>query len=85
MNFLAGTLLAPDKVKVAGLTFDCAAQDGLAPGSKVALCIRPEDVRVRDLPADVANRRRRRGRRPRFRRRLLPRHAESPRRAPTWR
>ena len=56
MNFLAGTLLAPDKVKVAGLTFDCAAQDGLAPGSKVALCIRPEDVRVRDLPADVANR-----------------------------
>jgi iron(III) transport system ATP-binding protein len=56
MNFLAGTLLAPDKVKVAGLTFDCAAQDGLAPGSKVALCIRPEDVRVRDLPADIANR-----------------------------
>src|SRR5215216_5767894 len=56
MNFLAGTLLAPDKVKVAGLTFNCAAQDGLASGSKVALCIRPEDVRVRDLPADVANR-----------------------------
>jgi iron(III) transport system ATP-binding protein len=56
MNFLAGTLLAPDKVKVAGLTFDCAAQDGLAPGSKVALCIRPEDVRVRDLPADIVNR-----------------------------
>jgi iron(III) transport system ATP-binding protein len=25
-------------------------------GSKVALCIRPEDVRVRDLPADIANR-----------------------------
>ena len=33
-----------------------AAQDGLAPGAKVALCIRPEDVRVRDLPADIANR-----------------------------
>jgi len=56
MNFLAGTLLAPDKVKVAGLTFACLAQDGLAAGGKVALCIRPEDVRVRDLPADVANR-----------------------------
>jgi iron(III) transport system ATP-binding protein len=56
MNFLAGTLLAPDKLKVAGLTFDCPLQDGLAPGGKVALCIRPEDVRVRDLPADVANR-----------------------------
>jgi iron(III) transport system ATP-binding protein len=56
MNFLAGTLVALDKVKVAGLTFDCPAQHGLAPGNKVALCIRPEDVRVRDLPADVANR-----------------------------
>ena len=56
MNFLAGTLLAPDSVKVGGLTLDCPAQDGLAPGGKVALCIRPEDVRVRDLPADVANR-----------------------------
>jgi iron(III) transport system ATP-binding protein len=56
MNFLAGTLLAPDKVKVDGRTFDCPVQDGLSPGSKVALCIRPEDVRVRDLPADIANR-----------------------------
>src|SRR6266498_2446701 len=56
MNFLPGTLVALDKVKVAGFTFDCPAQDGLAPGNKVALCIRPEDVRVRDLPADVANR-----------------------------
>ena len=56
MNFLTGTLVAPDKVKVASLMFACTPQDGLAPGSKVALCIRPEDVRVRDLPADVANR-----------------------------
>ena len=56
MNFLPGTLLAPDKVKVGGLTFDCPAQDGLALGHKVNLCIRPEDVRVRDLPDDIANR-----------------------------
>ncbi len=56
MNFLEGTLIAPDRVKVAGLAFVCAAQDGLAPGNKVQLCIRPEDVRVRDLPADAANR-----------------------------
>jgi iron(III) transport system ATP-binding protein len=28
----------------------------LAPGASVQLCIRPEDVRVRDLPADVVNR-----------------------------
>ena len=56
MNFLAGTLAAPDKVRVAGIDFACAAQDGLAPGQKVNLCIRPEDVRVRDLPADIQNR-----------------------------
>jgi ABC-type Fe3+/spermidine/putrescine transport system ATPase subunit len=56
MNFLPGTFLAPDKVKVGGLTFDCPAQDGLAPAQKVNLCIRPEDVRVRDLPAGIANR-----------------------------
>src|SRR6267154_3244595 len=55
MNFLPGTLVAPDKVKVGDLTFDCPAQDGLALGQKVNLCIRPEDVRVRDLPADIAN------------------------------
>ena len=56
MNFLAGTLMAPDKVRVAGVDFACPVQDGLAPGQKVSLCIRPEDVRVRDLPADIANR-----------------------------
>jgi iron(III) transport system ATP-binding protein len=48
--------VAPDKVKVGGLTFDCPAQDGLAPAQKVNLCIRPEDVRVRDLPAGITNR-----------------------------
>ncbi len=56
MNFLNGTLMAVDKVKVADLTFTCPPQDGLAPGLKMQLCIRPEDVRVRDLPADVQNR-----------------------------
>ena len=56
MNFLAGTLTAPDEVRVAGIDFACAAQEGLAPGQKVNLCIRPEDVRVRDLPADIQNR-----------------------------
>ena len=56
MNFLSGSLTASDRVRVAGIDFVCAAQDGLAPGQKVSLCIRPEDVRVRDLPADVANR-----------------------------
>jgi iron(III) transport system ATP-binding protein len=56
MNFLAGTLSAPGRVKVDDYEFRCPVQDGLAPGASVRLCIRPEDVRVRDLPADVANR-----------------------------
>src|SRR5258707_6368695 len=37
MNFLPGTFVAPDKVKVGGLTFDCPAHDGLAPAHKVNL------------------------------------------------
>ena len=56
MNFLVGTLAAPDRVAVGPASFACPLQDGLAPGSKVQLCIRPEDVRVRDLPAGIANR-----------------------------
>ncbi len=56
MNFLSGTLQAPERVKVGLLSLACPPQPGLAPGSSVRLCIRPEDVRVRDLPADVANR-----------------------------
>jgi iron(III) transport system ATP-binding protein len=56
MNFLAGTLAAPNWVKVSGLSFACLPQDGLAPGKDVRLCIRPEDVAVRNLPADVPNR-----------------------------
>ncbi len=56
MNFLAGTLAAPGRVKVDGYEFACPEEDGLAPGTSVRLCIRPEDVRVRDLPADVPNR-----------------------------
>jgi iron(III) transport system ATP-binding protein len=56
MNFLSGTLASPDKVEVDGRDFACLPEDGLVPGSAVRLCIRPEDVRVRDLPADVVNR-----------------------------
>jgi iron(III) transport system ATP-binding protein len=56
MNFLAGTLIAPDAVKVAGLALACPVQEGLAVGRSVQLCIRPEDVRVRELPGDAANR-----------------------------
>ena len=56
MNFLSGRLVAADRVDLGGLSMACPPQDGLAEGQAVQLCIRPEDVRVRDLPADVANR-----------------------------
>ena len=48
-------------------------QEGLAAGTAVRLCIRPEDVRVRDLQARRHQPRFRRGDRARFPRRLLPR------------
>jgi iron(III) transport system ATP-binding protein len=56
MNFLDGHLETADRVKVGVHSFACLPQPGLKSGSKVRLCIRPEDVRVRDLPADQANR-----------------------------
>ncbi|MBS0539621.1 MAG: putative 2-aminoethylphosphonate ABC transporter ATP-binding protein [Proteobacteria bacterium] len=56
MNFLDGTLEAPDRVRLGAVTLACLPQDGLAAGAKVRACVRPEDVRVRDLPAGVANR-----------------------------
>jgi iron(III) transport system ATP-binding protein len=56
MNFLAGMLEAPERVRIGSLTLACPPQDGLAAGTAVRLCIRPEDVRVRDLRTDVANR-----------------------------
>ena len=56
MNFLSGTLEAPGRVKVGALALACPPQPGLAPGTTVRFCIRPEDVRVRDLPSDATNR-----------------------------
>ena len=76
MNFLAGTLEAPERVRIGSLTLACPPQDGLAAGTAVRLCIRPEDVRVRDLPDGRYQPCFRRGDRARFRRRLLPRHTQ---------
>ncbi len=56
MNFLSGVLETPERVKFGPLSLACLPQPGLATGSAVRFCIRPEDVRVRDLPADASNR-----------------------------
>src|SRR5476651_1994617 len=46
MNFLAGRLEAPDRVRLGNLVMSCPVQGGLGVGAVVSLCIRPEDVRV---------------------------------------
>jgi iron(III) transport system ATP-binding protein len=56
MNFLEGSLTAPDRVTIGAHAFTCVPQAGLGAGSRVRLCIRPEDVAVRNLPAGAANR-----------------------------
>jgi len=56
MNFLDGILEAPDRVRLGDVAIACPPQDGLAAGTGVRVSIRPEDVRVRDLPADAPNR-----------------------------
>jgi iron(III) transport system ATP-binding protein len=56
MTFLSGILQKADAVLVDGAIVHCLPQAGLAAGSPVQVCIRPEDVRVRDLPLDAVNR-----------------------------
>src|SRR4029079_4817169 len=56
MNFLQGELVAPGRVSVDGIELsyvDAAARNG---HSRVRICLRPEDVRVRDLGEDRINR-----------------------------
>jgi iron(III) transport system ATP-binding protein len=45
MNFMDGTQVDTNRVRLGDLEFDCDA-DGLAPESPVTLAIRPEDVLV---------------------------------------
>jgi len=48
MNFLPGTMTAQGRVRVGGLELACAA-DAATAGSKVTVCLRPEDVVVRGI------------------------------------
>jgi iron(III) transport system ATP-binding protein len=54
MNFLDGLLSGPGRVRFGGLDLSCTT-DGLASNSNVRLCIRPEDVAVRNLDATTPN------------------------------
>jgi iron(III) transport system ATP-binding protein len=56
MNFLDGMLTAPGRVEIGTAVLDCGGTDGLAAGTPVRVSIRPEDVRVRGIDDNTANR-----------------------------
>ncbi len=56
MNLLDGVVLAPGRVRVGDAELLCDAAAKLAAGTLVGLCIRPEDIRVRDIGPDAPNR-----------------------------
>ncbi len=53
MNFLQGTVVAPNQVRCGNLLLEVAATDS-DPGTFVAIAIRPEDIRV--VPPDSSDR-----------------------------
>ena len=55
MNFLAGIVADPDTVTVGGLSVHLADRLNAAPGAAVTLCLRPEDVTLRNLAPDTPN------------------------------
>ncbi|MCX7628912.1 MAG: putative 2-aminoethylphosphonate ABC transporter ATP-binding protein [Geminicoccaceae bacterium] len=56
MNFLEGRLAAPDRVALAGAELRLAAPVALPPASRVLLCIRPEEVVLREAARSTDNR-----------------------------
>ena len=56
MNFLEGRLLAPGSAEVRGARLDFAEPLQLGQGASVVVCLRPEDVVVRDLNGHHPNR-----------------------------
>ena len=56
MNFLPGVVLGPQRVRLGRIELDCANRfDGFERGAGVTVCIRPEDLAVRDADADTRN------------------------------
>jgi putative spermidine/putrescine transport system ATP-binding protein len=51
MNELPATVLASDRVDVAGVTIPTPTANGFAPGTKVILLVRPEDVSIAPVGA----------------------------------
>jgi iron(III) transport system ATP-binding protein len=56
MNFLSGSLLAADRLYIAGAELVCLPQlDALSPDTPVTICLRPEDVMVRNVHSNATN------------------------------
>jgi iron(III) transport system ATP-binding protein len=56
MNFLGGRLLDAGRAEVRGADLAFAETVPLGPGAPVTVCLRPEDVIVRNLPEQAGNR-----------------------------
>ncbi len=56
MNFLPATVLGPRRVRLGSLELACVDDlDGLAEGSTVSLCVRPEDLTVQNGTSEAPN------------------------------
>jgi iron(III) transport system ATP-binding protein len=55
MSFFAGTLTAPGHLGLSGIDLACTDDRGLAPGSRVTVGLRPEEVRVRGVEPGQPN------------------------------
>ncbi len=56
MNFLPGVVVGPQRLRLGRIEIECAdALDGFERGAQVTVCVRPEDMAVRDAGAGAAN------------------------------
>jgi iron(III) transport system ATP-binding protein len=56
MNFMDGVVLALGRVRVGAAELVCDAAASLGAGTPIGVCLRPEDIRVRDLGESTPNR-----------------------------
>ncbi len=56
MNFLSAVALGPRRLRLGRVEIDCAdGVDGIDEGAAVTVCVRPEDLAVRDVGGDTRN------------------------------
>jgi iron(III) transport system ATP-binding protein len=56
MNFLDGVISETGRIRVGATELDCAAINGFTAGTSVGVCLRPEDVTVRNVGPATPNR-----------------------------